>query len=223
MTEQQAQPMPVLDQVVTRDAAPAELEKLRADRFNGRVTEDHFHKRGDYLRSVLDGAPTDAPPAPPRAVETMDERFARDYAEFMTAPTPERYSGLPSATVFGDSANAFDARMTHVLARGHIPQHLASPLLESTYRAYGELSTAGKGGVEAKLSSVKRELEALWGDDAKARIERVHDLVAAMVEGDEEIADFFDRAPWFFYTSVHSMEFLDRVASHRASLAARKG
>jgi hypothetical protein len=213
----EAQPMPVVDQVVTREAAPAALEQLRADRFNGKVSEDHFNKRGDYIRSVMDGKPGEAPPAPPKAVETIEERFDRDYAEHMTAPRPELYNNLPSAEFFGDRAREFDVGMTRVLSRAGIPQAYAPTLLENTYRDLIELTESGAEALSARVSSVKAELMTRWGDDYQRRLDAVDDLLADAVEADPTVAHTFERAPWIFACSLWSMESLDRVASHRAS------
>lgn len=222
MNEQTAAtPAPLLDQPVTRDQAPAALEALRADRVNGRVSEDHYFKKSDYLRGVMDSAPEAPPPAPPRQVETFEELYRRDVDAQMSGASAEHYTNLPSIAEHGgqtEGTKAFDAGMTRVLARAGIPQSYAPQLLENAYRDLHELGEADPVALELKISSVKSELQNRWGADYQTRLDRVLDLVADAVEADPAIAHAFEKAPWLFATNLWSMESLDRVAEHRSRM-----
>jgi hypothetical protein len=216
-------PMTPIDQPVTRDAAPAAIEQLRADRLNGRVTEGDYFKRSEYLHGVLAADPASAPPAPPKTFETQEEQFERQYDELMTAPTPEHYTNLPQAKAFGDESSIpIDTGIRNVFHRGGVPAHLAAPIAEGVFRAFDELAGADEATRQSKVSGSMEKLREMWGQEFDARLGRVNDLIAEMMEGDEAIGEIFDAVPWIFHADPAVMEYLGRVAEHRARRAGRR-
>jgi hypothetical protein len=213
-------PQPV-DQVVAREAAPAALEQLRADRLNGKLGQDAYLQRSEYLHGVLAAEPGAAAPAPPKAFATQDEQLEQSYANHMQAPKPEHYANLPQAKAFeGDEALAFDTAVRNCFHRGGIPAHLAPSILEGVIKNFDTLAGADESARAAALSASQAKLREYWGQDFDARLNQVDELVADMVEASPELGDMYDRAPWLFAADPAVMEYLDRVAQHRAGAKA---
>lgn len=211
-----------IDTVVTREQAPAAMEQLRVDRINDLITESDYHARADYLRGVIDADPSKAAPAPPSSAPvTPEQQFTSQHDAWMTPPKPEQYLNLPSATAFGDDAEALNVGVTHALARAHVPQHLAAPILEGAYRSFDELVNVDESTRQARIQEAHAAMRKVWGADFQKRLDAVHDLVADMVEADESVSEAFDQYPWVFDASPASLEFLDRVAVHRENLKRR--
>lgn len=210
-----------LDAPVTREQARPQLEQLRADRLAGKVTEHDYLARADYLARLDAGEQVE----PPKLYPTMQEKFEQQYDEHMRAPEPEHYSTLPRARVFDEVAEEgsleFDSAVRAAFHRGGIPNHLAGPILEGVIRTWDTLAKAPRTDVETRLQSTASKLREMWGPDYKARLDRVNDLVADMVEADEGLAAMFDRRPWLLHADVAVMDYLDRVASHKAAKAKR--
>lgn len=213
-------PAPLLDQVVTREAAPAAIEQLRADRANGKISQDFYFKRSDYLHGVLSAEASGAPPALPQVHETEQQALERTYAEQMAPPEHAgQYRGLSMPELKGfspDQAEAFDVGVRNVLYRGGVPQHLAGPLVENVAKTLNDLSAASDGQREAAIATSKEQLHKWWGAEFQTRLDRVSDLIATMAEGDDYVGQLIDRAPWMFAANPGVMDYLDRVASHRA-------
>jgi hypothetical protein len=221
MESDQAYSAPIaLDQVVTREAAPAALEQLRADRASGRMTQGDYFTRLDYLHAVIDSDPTHAAPNPPKGVETMEERFERDYAEHMAAPDDGAGYGsliVPRVESFSDDDNsAFDAGVRSVFVRGGIPQHLATPLVEQLAKTIEGVAGSDETTRQAQLATSGAKLREMWGDEYDARLDRVNALLADMVEGDAYVREVADSVPGLFHANPVVMDYLDRVASHRS-------
>jgi hypothetical protein len=218
MTEETEGVVVDLGQVVTREQAPAALERLRADRASGKIhSEHHYLERSEYLHGVMAADPAAAQPAAPKAFETQDERLEQSYADQMQAPKPEHYT-LPQAAAFkGNDQVAFDAGVRAVFHRGGVPQHLAAPILEGVIGNFDTLAGADEDSRQAKLSESQAVLRKWWGDDFDARFSKVNDLVADMLEASPELGEMFDNAPWLFAANPAVMDYLDRVAQHRAN------
>lgn len=192
----------------TPDAAKAALETLRQERLSGRVDQQRYVDRAEFLQKVIAGEQVTAPNPYP----TMEERLQQQYDESMQAPVElHGYMNLPTMSTDGAQAQEIDTAMRTAFRAGGIPAQYAPTIAERVLA----MSRESPDDVAIKVSTTGNQLRSRWGGQFATRKAAIDAIVEKMAAADERIAASIEAEPGIIYGDVFLMDLLDRVAQHQ--------
>lgn len=196
----------------TPEAAQASLDSLRNDRIAGRVDQNRYLDRVEYLQRVIAGEKVQA--IDPYCV-TTEQRLERQYSEMMKPAAGHEYEfAYEPGFEHTPQTLAIDRELREAFAGAGIPKHLGGPLfgvIESTSKRFADADEATR---QSQIHHVTSQLQSLWGDKFKDRLDAVDELVCDLASRSSAVGELLDESPWFL-ADVSAMAWLDTIAQHK--------
>lgn len=183
----------------------ARMEELRQGRIAGTVTDREF-REFEALAAVEKYSAT---------ALTVDERLQGQIGEIMAPAKPHEYDLTYPATIPRDEAMVdFDSGIREAFVAAGIPKHLGGPIFEAADRLAHNLAKAPPEVRQQHIAETTAKLHARWGNEFKARVDAVDELVAIACAQSPGLAEIIDEAPYILADESIWLH-LDTIAQHR--------
>lgn len=199
---------------ITPQQATAQLQQLTADRLAGKVLQDDYLARADYLGRLASGEQIEPSSSP----ATLDERLAQQYDESMRPPASiadYHFPYEPGLSVTPEFL-AFDNNVRSAFLEAGVPALLAGGLYSRANELASRLENADPSALEAHVRSSASRLRERWGDKFNERIEAVDALISNIAGKSKLVADLAEGMPWLFADEGIVLS-LDAIANRRKS------
>lgn len=208
---------------LTPEAARAELEQLRVARIEGKVTQDVYLERADYLARLAAGEQNLAPPQEKLEYLPPDQQAERLWLESLQPAQPHEYPlpGLDESDPEYAEDLAVDTAVREMMSGIGVPAQWGLTFAETMGGLIDRFENAAPEEIRAYTTSVGEQLRAHWGEQYGKRLEAVSDLLAQAAEKHEFLGYILDKAPHAF-ADVRLMDWLAQIAERRAKVGEQR-
>lgn len=199
-------------------AETKELEALRVQRSEGKLTDEQHQEAMAKLGPVADPAAADVVYTNPDGSTTTlpaAEAAALDDS-FAPPASPAHYDiptdGTPESIAWHTSA-------CESLHKAGIPNEIARYAHEAMTGLGSRLATADQAQIESHMANFRSQLEQQWGEQFQARMDRTIDFIADI---DGPFGELLAEKTWLIADPLLFLK-LETLAEHRGRVRVNKG